>query len=201
MKIDIILPFKEEFSPDKASAISITVKNSIKYSEISNDIDRMLKIVKYNNSNKEVQVFILKIIVDILEGNYQDSTSIIEENYLSNQKLDADLRMRLILTLLYTDLSILNGKGNFNYFNKIDYSIVKEIPTLLPKFNYLLSLKDGSQIIDASKSYLDDIKNLNTNLMTEELPFSIKLSNDKKIINDILCKCFITEKLNNFLND
>ena len=177
------------------------IKNSIKYSEISNDIDRMLKIVKYNNSNKEVQVFILKIIVDILEGNYQDSTSIIEENYLSNQKLDTDLRMRLILTLLYTDLSILNGKGNFNYFNKIDYSIVKEIPTLLPKFNYLLSLKDGSQIIDASKSYLDDIKNLNTNLMTEELPFSIKLSNDKKIINDILCKCFITEKLNNFLND
>lgn len=177
------------------------INNSIQYLEISSHIDRMLKMVRYNNSNKEIQVFILKIIVDVVEGNSQKADLIIEDYYLSKQKLDADLRMRLILTLLYTDLSILNGKGDFSYFNKIDYSIVKEIPTLLPKFNYLLLLKDGSQIIDASRSYLDDIKNINTNLMTEELPFSIKLSNDKKIINSILCKFFMTERLNTFLNE
>ena len=39
MRIDIILPFKEIFSKDKASAVSLTVKNSTEYSEFKNKIN------------------------------------------------------------------------------------------------------------------------------------------------------------------
>ena len=33
MKIDILLPFKEQFSKDEASAVSLTVRNAMQYSE------------------------------------------------------------------------------------------------------------------------------------------------------------------------
>lgn len=39
MRIDIILPFKEIFSKDKASAVSVTIKNSSEYSEFKNNIN------------------------------------------------------------------------------------------------------------------------------------------------------------------
>ena len=39
MRIDIILPFKEVFSKDKASAVSLTVKNSAEYSEFKKNIN------------------------------------------------------------------------------------------------------------------------------------------------------------------
>ena len=38
MKIDIILPYKEVFSQSKASSVSITIKNSMKYSQYKNEI-------------------------------------------------------------------------------------------------------------------------------------------------------------------
>ena len=38
MKIDIILPYKEIFSRSKASSVSITIKNSMKYSQYKNEI-------------------------------------------------------------------------------------------------------------------------------------------------------------------
>ena len=39
LKIDIILPYKEKFSPDVASAVSISVKNSINYSKFKKTIN------------------------------------------------------------------------------------------------------------------------------------------------------------------
>ena len=38
MNIDIILPYKEIFSKKKASAVSLTVKNSMEYSEFKSII-------------------------------------------------------------------------------------------------------------------------------------------------------------------
>ena len=38
MKIDIILPYKEIFSRSKASSVSITIKNSMKFSQYKNEI-------------------------------------------------------------------------------------------------------------------------------------------------------------------
>jgi hypothetical protein len=178
------------------------VNNSIAYSEIDTDIDRLLKMVKYKrNSHIEIHIFILKIIVEVLEDNSSNCISLIEDEYLANNKLEGDVRMKIILTLIYTDLSILNGNGDFNYLNKIEYDIVKEIPTLLPKFDYLIALKDGVNIIDASKNYLEDINAVEIYLMSEELPFSIKLSNDKVLINDVLNKCFLSARIQHFLND
>lgn len=38
MKINILLPYKEIFAEDKASSVSITVKNNLKYTKFSNNI-------------------------------------------------------------------------------------------------------------------------------------------------------------------
>ena len=46
MRIDIILPFKEIFSKNKASSVSITVKNSIEFSKFKNDIHVFGQFVK-----------------------------------------------------------------------------------------------------------------------------------------------------------
>jgi len=55
MRIDVILPFKEVFSKDKASAVSLTIKNSAEYSEFKNNInvfgqytDNPFKELKFN---------------------------------------------------------------------------------------------------------------------------------------------------------
>ena len=174
---------------------------SIEFSDINSDIERLLKMVRYKkNSHVEIKIFILKIIVDVLEGNTSHCIRLIEDEYLINNKLKGDVRMNLILTLLFTDLSILNGNGNFTYLHQIDNSIVKEIPTLLPKYNYLNALKEGANIIDASQSYFDDISHSNTYFMAEELPFSIKLNNDKVLTNDVVNKFFLSDRIQHFLN-
>jgi len=177
------------------------VNQSIEFSDINSDIDRLLKMVRYKkNSHIEIKIFILKIIIEVLEGNVTNCISTIENKYLAHNKLDGDVRMKMILTLIYTDLTILNGDVDFNYFNQIDYNIVKEIPTLLPKFNYLIALKDGANIIHASQSYLDDINDSKTYFMAEELPFSIKLSNDKALMKDVSNKIFLSNRIQQFLN-
>ena len=38
MKIDILLPYKEKFSPSSASAVSLTIKNAMEYSKFFNNI-------------------------------------------------------------------------------------------------------------------------------------------------------------------
>jgi hypothetical protein len=36
--------------------------------------------------------------------------------------------------------------------------------------------------------------------MAEELPLSIKLSNDRVLINDVVNKCFLSNRIQHFLN-
>ena len=38
MKINILLPYKEKFDKNKASSVSITVKNNLSYSKYLNEI-------------------------------------------------------------------------------------------------------------------------------------------------------------------
>ena len=38
MKINILLPYKEKFDKEKASSVSITVKNNLTYTRYLNDI-------------------------------------------------------------------------------------------------------------------------------------------------------------------
>ena len=46
MIIDIILPFKEEFSNAKASAVSLTIKNSAEFSDFKSNINVFGQITK-----------------------------------------------------------------------------------------------------------------------------------------------------------
>ena len=47
MKISILLPYKENFSPDYAGAVSIFIKDTTKYSEYKK------KIFVYGNTDKK----------------------------------------------------------------------------------------------------------------------------------------------------
>ena len=61
MNIDIILPFKEIYSPKKASAVSLTVKNSMEYSAFKKDIKVYGQITQDSfNKNNFVGVRIKK---------------------------------------------------------------------------------------------------------------------------------------------
>ena len=52
MNIKILLPYKEQFTSDKASAVSLTVKNSLEYSNLINNVKGELKLMLYNIKNK-----------------------------------------------------------------------------------------------------------------------------------------------------
>jgi hypothetical protein len=158
-------------------------------------------MVRYNNDqHKESQIFIFEIINLLLNDSRKICLDKLE-NYISTHKLNEDVRAEIILELLYTDLSILQGSSNFTYFDRIDFNIIKKIPTLLPKFNFLHALKDGVEIHEASIKYLEDIKDSDIYFMAEELPFSIKLSNNKVLINEVLTKYFLSDKINHYLNN
>jgi hypothetical protein len=175
-------------------------ENDYEFNKLESDISRLLKMVKYNNDqHKESQIFIFEIISSLLNGKSEVCISKIEK-YISSHKLDEDLRIEIVLELLFTDLSILNGTRNFSYFDKIDYNIVKEIPTLLPKFNYLLAIKNDISITKASEAYYEDIKKSKIYFMAEEFPFSISLNADKELNDSILNKFFKVSKLRKFLN-
>ena len=175
--------------------------NKYESSRLESDISRLFKMVRYNNDqHKDSQIFIFEIINLLLNDSSEICLEKVE-NYISTHKLNEDVRVEIILGLLYTDLSILQGSSDFTYFDRIDFTIIKEIPTLLPKFNFLLALKDGAEIHEASIKYLEDIKDSDIYFMAEELPFSIKLSNNKVLINEVLTKYFLTDKINHYLNN
>jgi len=110
------------------------------------------------------------------------------------------MRNQVITTLLYTDVTVMQGEADFKYFDTIDFSIVNEIPTLLPKFNYLKRIKEGENISDAATRYLDEIKGSDICFMIEEFPFSLKLNSDIKINKSILEKYFMAERIDEFIN-
>ena len=94
-------------------------ENEYEFNHLESDIARLLKMVKYNNDqHKESQIFVFEIISSMLNGKSQVCVKKIEK-YINTHKLDEDLRIGIVLALLFTDLSILNGTINFSYFEKI----------------------------------------------------------------------------------
>ena len=82
MNIDIILPFKEIFSKKKASAVSLTVKNSMEYSEFKS----IIKIYgQFTNSPFIRENFVGIKVKEIF--NFGKNRSILR-NYLKLTKLD-----------------------------------------------------------------------------------------------------------------
>jgi len=179
---------------------SYFTNNMLDYTDLDVAVSRLLKMVKYtNNQHKESQLLIIKSIAKTLNGNSSESKDALQA-YLLTNKLDADIRMKIITTLLYTDLSVLEGNPDYTYFNEIDLSIIKEIPALLPKFNLLDSLKNGLSILESSKVFYKEILKLNNFLLAEEFPLCVKLTNDKKLFNSMLEKYFMADRFKTFLN-
>jgi len=204
---ECIQKLSKESSVDIQNQMSIILtkfscftNNLLEYNDLDVAISRLLKMVKYNNNqHKESQLLIIKSMAEILNGNASESIGTLQA-YLLTNKLDADIRMKIITTLLYTDLSVLEGNPDYRYFNEIDLSIIKEIPALLPKFNLLDSLKNGLSILESSKVFYKEILKLNNFLLAEEFPFCVKLTNDKKLFNSMLDKYFMTDRFKTFLN-
>ena len=197
----------KESSGDIKNQMSIVVtkfssftNNMMEYDDLDMNMSRLFKMVKYHkNQQQENQLFIIRSIAEILNGNSSESIGTLKACLLTN-KLDADIRMKIVTILLYTDLSVLTANPDYTYFDEIDFSIVKEIPTLLPKFNLLDSLKNELSILESSKIFYEEILKLNNFLLAEEFPFCVKLTNDKNLFNNILEKYFMTDRFKTFLN-
>ena len=74
MNIKILLPYKEQFTSNKASAVSLTVKNSLEYSNLIN-----------NNGLRNVD-----LIDNILTSQFSLSKTIDFEKVTSARKLNTD---------------------------------------------------------------------------------------------------------------
>lgn len=83
MNIDIILPYKEIFSENKASAVSLTVKNSMEYSEFKSNI----KIYGQNTSNSFLPNNFRGVKVNRLL-HFSKNKSILYNYLNSNQSVD-----------------------------------------------------------------------------------------------------------------
>ena len=111
--------------------------NMMEYNDLDMNMSRLLKMVKYHkNQQQENQLFIIRSIAEILNGNSSELIDTLKACLLTKE-LDTDIRMKIVTILLYTDLSVLAANPDYTYFDEIDFSIIKEIPTLLPKFNLL----------------------------------------------------------------
>ena len=182
------------------SKLMMFADSKVDFGDLDVDITRLLKMVRYNkDQNKENQVLVYQIIAGVLNDDASKCVSEMIE-YLDSDKLGEDMRNQVITTLLYTDVTVMQGEADFKYFDTIDFSIVNEIPTLLPKFNYLKRIKEGENISDAATRYLDEIKGSDICFMIEEFPFSLKLNSDIKINKSILEKYFMAERIDEFIN-
>ena len=47
---------------------------------------------------------------------------------------------------MHDDLAILTGDKSNMYINTINVNVINEIPTLLPKFNFIKGIIDGNSI-------------------------------------------------------
>ena len=82
MNIDIILPYKEIFSPIKASAVSLTIKNSMEYSEFNS----MIKVYGQFTDNPFTKKHFVGVKVNKI-FHYGKNRSILI-NYLNLNKSD-----------------------------------------------------------------------------------------------------------------
>lgn len=124
-KIDIILPYKEIFSPDGASAVSISVKNSIMYSKYKNNINVYGQFVKNPFSDINFNgLYTNKIIhfsknLSILKNylkktNSDKSKKIIEIHnrpYLFNYLLKKNVKQCLVLYFHNDPLTMKGSKS------------------------------------------------------------------------------------------
>jgi len=180
---------------------SLFTNGQLDHKDFNEIISRLLKMVRFNKDHhNESQLIIFQSIASILNNSISDAIVQLQD-YLNSEDLDADIRIKNILILLYTDLAILQGNTDFSYFEEIDFSIIKEVPTLLPKYNLLHSLMKGGKLNENIDVFTKDIEGLNNYLLAEEFPFCLKLLDDTKKQDLILKRYFMLDKFKTFLNE
>ena len=136
-------------------------------------------------------------IVKSLNNDYENTFIELKEFLLKN-KID-DLRLKITLYMMHDDLAILLNKKSELFINKINEDIIKEIPTLAPKYYYLKGIINGKSINEMSAKYYEEISKINECIFYEEFPFSIKLSKfDGK--ETICSKIFMSKRIQLFIN-
>ena len=174
------------------------INNEIEFNEIKFAAERLLKMANYNRDyGIENNILLNFTIVKSLNNDYENTFIELKEFLLKN-KID-DLRLKITLYMMHDDLAILHNKKSELFINKINEDIIKEIPTLAPKYYYLKSIINGKSINEMSAKYYEEISKINECIFYEEFPFSIKLSKfDGK--ETICSKIFMSKRIQLFIN-
>ena len=132
MKINILLPFKEKFDMDKASSVSITVKNNLNHSEYFNNIE----------------IFGQQTDKPLFENNFRG----IKYSFLSFKSKNYYLADQMIKIILKTDdknqiIEIHNRPYLFDYI----YKKIKKFPISLFFHNDPKTMKGSKSVREREK--------------------------------------------------
>jgi len=134
MKIDIILPYKEIFSPSMASSVSITVKNSMKFSKFKKNIT---VFGQYTEDPYFKKNFVGIKVNRFLHGGNNIS---IVKNYLKiSKQINLDRKI----------IEVHNRPYLFNYLT----DKIKNLPVILYYHNDPQTMK-GSKLIEERKKII-----------------------------------------------
>ena len=156
-------------------------------------------MANYNKDyNVQNNLFLIYSIAKSLNNFNKNLLTQLKEFLLTN-KLD-DLRLKITLYLMHDDLAILTGDKSNMYINTINVNVINEIPTLLPKFNFIKGIIDGNSINEMSSKFYNEISKIKECIFYDEFPLSIKLSqfNQKDKIGS---KLFMSQKIQDFINE
>tara|TARA_Y100001978_G_scaffold153939_1_gene139286 strand:+ start:1137 stop:5216 length:4080 start_codon:yes stop_codon:yes gene_type:complete len=175
------------------------INNESEFNEIKISAERLLKMANYNRDyGIENNILLSYTIVKLLNSN--DKNTLIElKEFLLKNKID-DLRLKITLHMMHDDLAILHKNKSEMFINNINEDIIREIPTLAPKYYYLRGIMNGKSINEMSSKYYEEISKIKECIFYEEFPFSIKLSKfDGK--ENICSKIFMSKRIQTFINE
>jgi len=169
-----------------------------------NYLDKLIKIFNYeNNKSLKLHVYLKQAIVSILEGDLSEAAGTITEHVTSD---DHEKRLYSLGKMLLTEIALLNGDDSRKDFEEIDRSVIRKIPTLLPKYNCIEKIVKGKFVtakdLPALANEIGDVKQV---FLAEEFPFCLKavpddnLSLDSSQIKGLLDKFHGHAKLTGFL--
>lgn len=168
------------------------------FNEIKFAAERLLKMANYNRDYGIENNILLNYTIIKLLNNDNKNTLIELKEFLLNNQID-DLRLKITLYMMHDDLAILYNDKSEMFINKINEDIIREIPTLAPKYYYLKGIINGNSINEMSAKYFEEISKINECIFYEEFPFSIKLSIFKG--KDTICsKIFMSKRIQLFIN-
>ena len=177
----------------------ISANDSEKYLEYLKRLGRIFSYEK--NEDLTAFMFFKQAMVKTLEGSFDEALTVLKEDVLKNEH---DVRLAAMGLMLACDIGCLTGKTDNGHFRDIDEGVVKNIPTLYPKYKVLSRISNGSGSIsdDLVASFLADVQALRQQLLYEEFPFCLKerLKQGSDELQGQVLACFYgRDKLETFL--